>query len=205
MPAADRNAELDTPKVDPHDTASAETLLPLPVAEVLAFLDNPERLMRINPQLAITSWETMPCGFRLGADNESNGRRLDTLATVERHPAGVRMRYAGGLRLASDVSVFPHPEGARLVVTDTYPQIEDPLDPRVADVDKSLVSWVAALRSHLLARHRWGGHFAWRWWRERFMLSMPPRQRRIVRLLLWTTALEFAVFVGLVLALRFAS
>ncbi len=33
------------------------------------------------------------------------------------------------------------------------------------------------------------------WYRERFWLKMPPRQRRIARLIIWTTALEFVVFL----------
>jgi hypothetical protein len=37
------------------------------------------------------------------------------------------------------------------------------------------------------------------------MLSMVPRSRRIVRLLVWTTVAEFAVFLGLVVVLRFAA
>jgi hypothetical protein len=89
--------------------------------------------------------------------------------------------------------------------TEHYPRIADADDPRVAEVDKSLVPWVTAIRSHMLARRRWGWLPGWRWWAESFMLAMPPRQRRIVRLLVWTTVLEFLVFLGVVLVWRAAS
>ncbi len=94
-------------------------------------------------------------------------------------------------------------------MTDHYPRIEDPQDPRLAEVDRTLVPWVAAIRRHLLARQRWGWlpliFPLWRWWNERFLLHMAPRQRRIVRLLVWISVLEFLVFLGVVVVLRFAA
>lgn len=205
MPAADRDAELKIPEVDAGDTAHAETRLPLAAEVLAAFIADGERLLRLNPQLAIERWAPEADGFRLVAENESNGRRLDTRVLIERRAQTLTLRYASGLKRATEFAIVPGSDGIRLVVTETYPRIADPADPRVADVDKSLVPWVAALRRHLLARLRWGWLPGWHWWHERFMPGMPPRQRRIVRLLLWSTVLEFAVFVGLVLGLRFVS
>jgi hypothetical protein len=128
---------------------------------------------------------------------------------VDRTGSGLVLRYDAGLKQETELVVAPAEEGARLVVIERYPRIEDPQDPRVAEVDKSLVPWVAAIRCHLLARRRWSRlplvFPLWHWWAERFMLSMVPRSRRIVRLLIWTTVIEFAVFLGLVLALRFSA
>jgi len=199
MSTADRAAFLDD-----GDVASAETVLPLGSALVDDFLGDVERLLRLNPQLAIECWEAAGDGFRLVAENESNGRHIDTAVRVDRSAQGLAMHYASGLKQATRVQVEPAPAGTRLVVTERYPRIADAQDPRVAEVDKSLVSWVAAIRRHLLARARWGRVPGWQWWCERVMLSMVPRSRRIVRLLVWITALEFAVFLAAIVVLRFA-
>lgn len=206
MSLADRPAPLDEELGD-GDTARAETELPLSPAELEDFLGDVERLIRLNPQLAIASWQTTERGFRCSGHNESNDRAFDLGARVEFAAAGaaLALRYDAGLKQATHLVVEPTATGARLVVVEHYPRIEDPDDPRVAEVDKSLLPWVAALRRHLLARQRWGRFPPWRWWTERFMPAMPPRQRRIVRLLIWSTVLEFVLFLGLVLVLRFAA
>ena len=199
MPAADRDAPLE------EDVARAETALPLPPEAARDFLSGIERLFRLNPHLEIERWEALPNGFFLAALNETNGRRIETAAHVEIGRDEIAVRYASGLKRSTELRVGPAEGGARLVVTERYPRIEDSEDPRVAEVDRSLVPWVAAIRRHLIARARWGWIPGWRGWNERFMPSMAPRQRRIVRLLVWITALEFAVFLALVLALRAAS
>jgi hypothetical protein len=61
----------------------------------------------------------------------------------------------------------------------------------------------AALRCRLIGRLPWGGLPGRRWWREWFFPGLPPRQRRIVRLLLWVSLGEFAIFLTLVLVLAF--
>lgn len=192
------------------DRASAETDLPLAPETVADFLADAERLLRLNPQLAIERWTPEGANrFRLVARNESNERLVDTPVAIERDAQGLTLRFASGLKQATRLRVEPAPAGARLVVTEHYPRIEDAQDPRVVEVDKSLVPWVAALRRHLLARRRWSWlpliFPVWRWWNERVMLSMPPRSRRIVRLIVWLSVIEFVVFIGLVIVLRLAA
>lgn len=184
-----------------HDQARAETELPLPPAELATFLTDSERLFRLNPHLEIERWEARPDGFRLVMINELNGRRLETGVRVAEAPDHWEFRYQAGLKQATILAVKPTPLGSRLILTDLYPRILDPADPRVAEVDRSLVPWVAALRRHLLSRQRWGWAPGWRWWHERLLPGLPPRQRRIVRLIVWVSLIEFLVFLGLVLVL----
>lgn len=188
------------------DLASAETTLPIAPELVAEFLGDVERLLRLNPQLAVERW--MPEGpgrCRLVARNESNERLVDTPVDIERDACGLTLRYVSGLKQATRLRVEPAPEGTRLLVTEHYPRIDDRQDPRVAEVDRSLVPWVAALRRHLLARERWGRLPGWRWWNERVMPSMAPRSRRIVRLIVWLSFIEFVVFIALVVVLRLAA
>lgn len=210
MPTADRPAPLTkfgAGETAPGDSARAETTLPLTVDAAFDFLRDVERLVRLNPQLAITRWIPAERGFRYAGHNESNDRGFDLAARVDidAQDRSLQFRYDGGLKQATTLCVLPEDGAARLVVTEHYPRIEDSADPRVAEVDKSLVPWVAAIRRHLHARRRWGWLPGWQWWSERFMLSMKPRQRRIARLLVWISAIEFVVFLGLVVVLRSAA
>lgn len=213
MSTPDRPPPLASPtlKVGAGDTARAETTLPLAPADVFEFLCNIERLMRLNPQLAITGWVPAEWGFRFSGRNESNDRAFDlgALVSIALGEQTITLRYDAGLKQATQLHVESSAGETRLVITEHYPRIEDASDPRVAEVDKSLVPWVSALRRHLLSRRRWCRlpfvFPLWCWWSERFILAMPPRQRRIVRLLIWTTTLEFVVFLGIVVVLRFAT
>lgn len=197
MSAADSAADLDV--------ATAETRLPIAPTAVVSFLGDVERLLRLNPLLAIERWEREDGGFRLVARNESNGCAVEVALRVEAADDGLTLRYGQGIKRSTRLTAEPAPEGTRLVVTEYYPRIVDPQDPRVAEVDKSLVPWVAAIRRHLLARRRWGWLPGWRWWNERLMPSMAPRNRRIVRLILWLSAIEFVVFILMVAVLRWTA
>ena len=181
-----------------QDQVRAETRLPLAAAAVFEFVADIERLLRLNPHLAVETWQPTPDGVRFAAHNEISGRRSETTIRIETTPArrSITLTYAGGLKQATTLAVeAAEGDGCLLVITEHYPIIMDAQDPRVADVDRSLVPWVDAIRRHLLGRRRWGRLPGWRWWHERFLPGMAPRQRRIVRMIVWIGVLEFVVFV----------
>lgn len=192
-------------EADDADAAWVEAEIPLPPPTLLEFLADPERLWRLNPCLVIDGWRRETDGFALRADNEANGRRLELHVRRQALADGFRVDYDAGLKRSSEFRVSPRGDGSLLRVVERYDAVDGPDDPRTAEADKSLVPWIAALRRHLVARKRWGGVPGWRWWSERFMLSMPPRQRRIVRLIVWVTVAEFVVFVAAVVVLRLAT
>ena len=181
-----------------EDRARAETQVPIDADAMFEFVSDIERLLRLNPHLDIETWQRMPDGMRLAAQNETTGRRIETAVRVEtmRATRNIVLSYADGLKRATTLAVESGDgQGCRLVVTEHYPSIEDAQDPRVAEVDRSLIPWVNAIRRHLLDRKRWGWLPGWRWWHEGFMAGMAPRQRRIVRMIIWISLLEFVVFV----------
>lgn len=187
----------------PDSAAWAQAEIPLPPPALFDFLADVERLFRLNPYLDIQSWESAPQGgFRLRAANEANGCRYEVTARLEvlRQGAAFTLTYDRGLKRATEFAVEPAGAGSLLTVIDHYHPVDDPQDQRLREVDRSLVPWVAAIRRHVRGRARYGRLPAWRWWTERFLLGMPPRQRRIVRLIVWVSALEFLVFLLLVLA-----
>ncbi|MFH1870522.1 MAG: SRPBCC family protein [Pseudomonadota bacterium] len=180
------------------DQVRAETWLPLAPAVLFEFLADIERLLRLNPHLAVETCQPLPDGVRFAAQNETSGRRIETLVRVETRQSTrtVVLSYASGLKQATTLMVeAADGDGCRLVVTEHYPVITDAQDPRVAEVDRSLGPWVDAIRRHLLGRRRWGRLPGWRWWHERFLPGIAPRQRRIVRMIVWVSVLEFVVFV----------
>jgi hypothetical protein len=192
------------------DLASAETDLPIAPDAVAAFLADVERLLRLNPLLVVERWTPEgPGRFRLLARNESNEQLVDTPVDIEGDDWSLTLRYASGLKQATRLRIEPAPLGTRLLVTEHYPRIEDAQDPRVVEVDKSLIPWVAAIRRHLLSRARWSRlpiiFPVWQWWHEGVMLSMAPRNRRIVRLIVWLSLIEFVVFIAMVVVLRLAA
>lgn len=183
---------------DAANSAWVEAEIPLPPAELLAFCRDLERLWRLNPQLTLDAWQTMSDGFALRAADETDGRRIDVVGRYEDMPGGFRVTYEGGLKRATEFAISPRGDGSLLRVVERY----WPVPEAAAAVDHSLVPWVAAVRRHVVARSRWQRVPGWRLWSERFMLSMPPRQRRIVRMIVWLTLIEFVVFVFAVAALR---
>lgn len=185
-------------KTAQNDSARVEITVQLSADDVFEFISDIGRLLRLNPHLEIDTWQHMPDGMRLAALNETNGRRVETAVRVEtaRATRSVVLSYAAGLKRATTLAVEAGDgQGCRLVVTEHYPVIQDAQDARVAEVDRSLIPWVNAIRRHLLGRQRWGWLPGWRWWHEQFMPGMAPRQRRIVRLIVWISVLEFVVFL----------
>jgi hypothetical protein len=187
--------------------------LPLAPAQAFEFATRLERLFRLNPCLQIEGWTEEPGPFapgkrwRLAAFNEMNGLRQEAALTLEEVEPGRRFlaSWDCGLKRALEVSVAPGREGAALTLKEHYHSPEGPLrEQRLKEVDASLTPWGVALRRHFLAARRWGWLPFYRPLREGFWLSMTPGQRRIGRLLIWITALEFAVFLA-VLAIYLAA
>jgi hypothetical protein len=181
-----------------EDHVRAETQIPICADAAFEFISDIERLLRLNPHLDIQTWQRLPDGMCFAALNETTGRRIETAVRVEtmRATHSIVLSYTDGLKKATTLAVERvDGEGCRLVVTEHYPVIEDEQDSRVAEVDRSLVPWVNAIRRHLLERKRWGWLPGWRWWHEGILAGMAPRQRRIVRMIVWVSVLEFVLFL----------
>jgi hypothetical protein len=187
------------------DASWAKVEMTVPPAELTAFLADTALLFRLHPHLRVHDWQAQSDGsLLLSIEHEHGGYRVDTAAWRVERPSGFMLRYADGLRLTSEFTVTPHGARSALELVDRYAPASGPDDPRLIEVDRTLVPWLMAVRRYLAARRYWSWLPGWRWWHERFLPGMSPRQRRIVRLLVWTTLLEFALFVVFVavLALR---
>jgi hypothetical protein len=180
-----------------ENAAWVDVDLPQPVQEVAAYLQDIERLLRLNPHLEIRRFASAPQGFELDALNEMNGLPvLGRLTFREIGPRGFALDYADGLKQATEVSVEARGAGSRLRIRETYRQPQS--DAELEQVDRSLTPWGQAIRRHFLGLARWGWLPGYRRCRERLWLAMRPRERRVTRLIAWATAIEFVLFVAAV-------
>lgn len=198
--APDAAAGPSTP--GPENAAWASAEVALPPQRLYDFLSDTERLFRLNPHLEIEAWlpqddQAGTRTYRWSGLNESNGCRSEVCIRAEAlvDNAGCMLLYDSGLKRATEFRIAPAAGGSLLTVTDHYHPVANDSDERLKEVDRSLVPWLGAIRSHLRGLARFGGVPGYRWWAERIMLGMVPRQRRIVRMITWVSVLEFAVFV----------
>ena len=183
-----------------EDSAWVSVATSLPPDGLLGLLRDPQRLMRLNPLWVFESWEAAgPDAIRFRIDNQSNGQIWETTARLVRLPDGLRLDYADGVKASTLFRVEPAESGSLLWIVEDYGRLtEAEREARVAEVDRSLTPWGGALYRHLRAWSRWSGFGPWRWYVERHWLHMKPLSRRIVRLLLWVSVAELALFALLV-------
>jgi len=185
------------------NAAWAKVEIPVPAQQLLAFVSNLERLFRLNPHLEIEAWHQQSDQadapvYQLNAVNQTNACRVEVsirAVPVGGVASGFDLVYDRGLKRLTELRVETLGDGSLLTITEHYHPVADESDQRLNEVDRSLVHWLAAIRSHLRGSARFGGLPGYRWWTERVMLGMAPRQRRIVRMIVWVSVLEFVVFV----------
>jgi hypothetical protein len=184
-----------------EDAAWVEIPTALSVVDLLSFLDDIERLYRINPLLEIRTFEVTGGGtYRLAARNLSNGRDIETALAVTRRETGIDVRYSHGLKTATSFRAKPAAGegGSHLIVTDVYEGgTEAERRARAGEVDLSLNAWGRALHDYLRAWTRWSWLAPWRWYMRRTWQPMTPSARRIVWMIWVVSAFEVAALAAL--------
>lgn len=190
----------DSTALDKDNSAWVTLAVPAPPEELAEFLKSVERLFRLNPYLDIKLWDERAGNrFHLNALNEMNGIHYD-LDIVLDTKEGMRsfLRYSQGLKAALEVSIEAGsgPNNAKLTLREYYHKTESALDEQqLKEVDHGLVPWGNGIRAYVQGMRRWGWFWPYRWYREKFWLGMRPTHRRIARMLVWVTLLEFVVFL----------
>ena len=193
-----------------QDAAWVSIDTPFTPAQLFEFIADAERLFRFNPYLEIQVWQSAQRRIIEGGQihlkylNEMNGFARELELTVSDFTPGVgyTLNYSEGLKRATEVRVEACDKGAVLHIKDYYHAVEEKpeeaseeREARLKEVDRSLSPWGAAIRRHLISLARWSWLPFYRALRERFWFGMAPRSRRISRLIIWITVLEFVVFV----------
>lgn len=196
--------------VSSQDAAWVNVETPLTPAQLFEFITDAERLFRLNPYLEIHAWQSAQRSVTEGGRihlkylNEVNGvaRELDVTVSDFKPGVGYTLNYSEGLKRATEIKVEARGQGAELLIKDWYHAVEEKPDEtpqekeaRLAEADRSLTPWGVAIRQHLLSLARWNWLPFYRPMRERFWYTMAPRNRRISRLIIWITALEFFAFL----------
>jgi hypothetical protein len=182
-------------------------------AELIAFCQGAERLLRINSMYEFERWR--PEGdsrFFMQGRNLSTGRDFAMQIQVEPRADGLRIAYATGLKTATEFRVeskgpdddVTEPGGAVLIITDDYSgRSEAERLARADEIDKSLVWWGHDLHRYLKHWVRWSRFRPWRWYMQRVWQPMKPKARRITFVLIAITAFELLVGVLAIIASAF--
>lgn len=181
-----------------EDAAWATIETPFTEPELRAFLDDVERLFRINSLMTFERWDAKPDGgFRFRAQNQSNGQTIDLGGEVTFGNHGLAIRYDGGLKTATTFRIEPGAgTAANLTVTDDYSGTSRAeREARMDEVDRSLVQWARDLHRYMWLWKRWAWLPGWRFYMRRVWQPMRPVARRIAFALIMITLAEFIMFL----------
>jgi hypothetical protein len=186
-------------RTESGDVAWASFRTPLDKSSLLDFCQDIERLFRINPYLEFGKWESCGDGcYRFQGRNLSQDPPFDfdLKLHVVAQPNGLQMRYEGGLKSSTTLSIKGTDEGSELTVTEDYGALaEQERKARLHEVDKSLVKWSEELQAYLVSWKRWRWFPPWRFYMRRIWQPMKPVARRITYILLWISVVEIALIV----------
>ena len=183
---------------DREDAAWVTIETPFNAAELRLFLNDIQRLYRINPFLVFENWEnTGDSEYKLKAKNLSNNQLLDTALNVESRADGINVHYQQGLRSTTGFRIEEDGgDRAKLVVTDDYSGVSlSEREARIDEVDKSLVTWGNHLHRYMHLWNRWSWLPGWQFYMRKVWQPMKPVARRITQILLMITLAEFVLFL----------
>lgn len=173
----------------------------LPVADLLEFCQDIERLLRINPYLEFSHLQQTGEGkLTMQGKNLSNQQsfdyRVNSQHYVNNDEEGYLLTYSSGLKCSTTISIKKQEHGTQIKILDDYSGIsEEERNQRLEEVDKSLPAWGNAIQQYLTAWQKWSRFSLWRWYKQRVWLPMKPSARRISWMLINITALEFVAFL----------
>ncbi len=188
--------------LDNQDAAWASINTPLHIDALLVFIQDVERLLRINPMLEFKKWEKLGASqyFMAGRNiSQETAFEFETKLTVSRRPNGLEIEYESGVKASTVIEIegieLENGElGSKLTITDHYDRLdEETRQARMGEVDKSLINWATDLQRYLVTWRRWSRIKLWRLYMQHVWLPMKPTGRRITYMLLWISAVEVAL------------
>ncbi len=185
-----------------EDCARVEIRTSWPADRLHRFVQDAERLLRLNPHYEFNrfTWldETGHAKARLQGINHANGQPFDVSLRIERTANGLLLHWEGWLKPITRIRVMEEsPHAARLVIEDDYSSL--PMEERrarSAEADSSLLAWAHALHRHLHWRPRLTRIPGMETLIDRYWLKMKPSARRISAMLVIVTLAELLVFAA---------
>lgn len=188
--------------MDAQDAAWASINTPLHFDAMMVFLQDVERLFRINPMLEFKKWEKLGASqYFMSVRNISQEIPFDieTMLTVTLLSNGIEIRYDRGIKSHTVIEVEAAElddgtSGSKLIITDHYDRLDETeREAHLDEVDKSLVVWATDLQKYLVYWQRWSRIGLWRWYMRKVWQPMKPAARRITYMLLWISVVEVAL------------
>ncbi|MEW8505341.1 MAG: hypothetical protein AB2598_01445 [Candidatus Thiodiazotropha sp.] len=187
--------------VSSEDAAWVTIETPLSPNQLQSFIEDLERLFRINSLLEFERWESVADDrVSFEAVNLSNGKHVKAELSVKHIDRGLRINYDQLLKSSTSIQVESSmSSGSSLTITDDYSGTEETeRRQRLDEVDRSLEQWGRDLHGYLQLWHRWSWLPPWRWYMQRIWQPMKPSARRITRWIIWITFAEMAVVLLLI-------
>jgi hypothetical protein len=181
-----------------EDSAWVSIETPFSHSEMAEFLEDIERLYRINSMLVFEEWQqTDQNRYLLKAKNLSNAKQLATEFDVKADGNGVTVFYSEGLRTSTRFHIDTQIDGkTKLIVMDDYSgSTLSERESRIDEVDKSLLNWGNCLYRYLHQWRRWSWLPGWKFYMRKIWQPMKPAARRITYILLMITLAEFVLFL----------
>lgn len=182
-----------------EDKAWVSVELPLSESELLEFLQDVERLFRINPYLEFEEWAEAEDGWtRFSGKNSSNEEpfEFEYKLKVEPQADGLRVDYQDSLKKSTVFQIEADKAGSKLTITDDYGVLSDQeKEERLKEVDRSLITWAKDIRSYIEKWNRWKSFGLYRWYMRRIWQPLKPMGRRIVYMFMWITVVEIALIM----------
>ena len=187
-----------------QDGAWAAIYTPFEVDELIAFCSDIERLYRINPYLEFKqSTKLDDSHYRFIGKNTSQDPEyeFDVEVSVKPTEQGFILTWSNGIKATTEIRIEASDKPgkltqSKLTIMDTYAlTVTDDLEknPRLREVDKSLITWIQDIQKYLLGWHRWSKFRTWRWYMRKVWQPMKPSGRRITYMMLWITVVEIAL------------
>ncbi|MDH5178736.1 MAG: hypothetical protein OEZ39_15045 [Gammaproteobacteria bacterium] len=157
-----------------------------------------EVMFRLNPYYRFSAWkQTGQDGIHVQFKNESTQQDHNLQLQIgDKNDAGCTVYYSHGLKKRTIFAVQRAESGSNLVILDEYEKLSlGEEDPRMAEVDKSLTAWGAAIRRYIIRQQRYGKIPGWRWYIRRLWLPMNPSARRVVWFIWLISIFELGVFL----------
>ena len=194
------NAEKPIPPIPVAADEVAWVTIETPLSEerLMSLCHDLEVMFRLNPYYKFTAWnQTGQDTFQVQFKNESNQQEYNLQLQVgDRYNLGCSVYYSEGLKKRTIFAVQRGKTGSNLVILDEYEKLpQGDQDPRMAEVDRSLIAWGAAIRRYIIRQQRYGKIPGWRWYIRRLWLPMNPSARRVVWFIWLISLMELFVFL----------
>jgi len=196
------NATTPTPALTENqsddDFASVEISTPFNESWLRSFVENPQRILRINSLFEFTTFEKIDdMHWHMVGKNLSNDLPFDVTFNTKIVPSGILLTYKGWLKTSTQLQIKKTDNNTcRLIIIDDYSGTSaNERNQRIAEVDNTITQWGNDIYRYLRQWKSWSWLPGWKPYMLGFWQGMKPSTRRISFMIIAITMAEFVVFL----------